>query len=737
MEKKPRKPKIQPQKPVEKKEVPNQPVEKKPAKKVQLSLKAERLIGFLKKCACEVGFLTKELDMDSHTLYDLAQSLKSKGHDIKVKDIEGNKTFILASGDNFSDEAISIEKVNKKFKVAIISEIRMGAKQAQISLLHWMYKEIFEKQDVDFVVIAGGLVIGKPTRTLLPDAILTDPDELINYVVKNFPKSDKFKTYIVPGKGELSWGKNKEGVDIISAICKSRSDLKMAAGANEGELEKDFKIKDVVMKVTAHFEDNSPKSVSNGPQNIANRLTKDNKNKSSPLPDILVVGQTHRRSFLPVYNGMYIVTPPSMHMQMRRQRARKVSVYVGCTILELNYNQDWTIDLGKGGLKVHQFRLDDYVVKNDCYSVDFSKSKNLGEEEKMVLEWLSSELIINAGDIARRLKKSKETVEKIIEKLVACGYAIEFGEATKAYEFKVRLREKFSPLPLKYEDVFVWATKEAGISDPHLGSKEDLPDILKTAYEDAAREGCRRVNNAGDIFDGPGASGYRGHVFDVKCPGLDDMEDYGVANWPKVEVEVQKKPLLVTEIVNHPNGRIGYKETFAKVGSKVFLQTDAVEGNHEVWAWQSIGHKMVRALAIRISNLIRYLGNQYGTAFVDNIFHVLIHPASSGGEMLSNVVEKHLRGVRESKEDDNKPTVVYIGHLHSAYYLFDTRYGIRLACVKRVDQFHKTHALVPYIGMSISEMFTDKEGRGFTQIIMEYRNYRPMVRKEEEKKNEL
>ncbi|MEK6938295.1 MAG: helix-turn-helix domain-containing protein, partial [Nanoarchaeota archaeon] len=425
---------------------------------------------------------TKELDIDSHTLYDLAQSLKPKGYDIRVVDIEESKVLILASGDNFGDDAISIDKVNKQFKIGAISEVRMGAKQSQISLLHWGYKEIFEKKDVDCVFAVGGLVIGKPTRTLLPDALITDPDELVAYVVKNFPRSDKFKTHIISGKNELSWGKTKDGLDVISAICKARDDLKKVAGADEGELEKNFNVKGVTIKAAAHFEDNSPKSVSNGPQNIANRLTKDNKSKNSPLPDILLVGGTHRRSFF-FYNGMYIVTLASLHTQMRRQVARKVSVYVGCAILELNYNPDWTINLGGGGLKVHHFRLDDYTVKNDCYAVDLSKAKNLNEEGRQVLEWLSREFVINAGDIARRLKKSKETVAEIIKKLVACGYEIQLGEATKAYEFKMDWRSKqFSPLPLKSEDVFVWATKEAGISDPHLGSKEDLPEILKMAY---------------------------------------------------------------------------------------------------------------------------------------------------------------------------------------------------------------------------------------------------------------
>ena len=65
-----------------------------------------------------------------------------------------------------------------------------------------------------------------------------------------------------------------------------------------------------------------------------------------------------------------------------------------------------SIDLGsEKGLKVDHRRLDDFAVKNDCYDLDLSKAKNLGDDEKQVLEWLSREFVITAGDIARRLKK--------------------------------------------------------------------------------------------------------------------------------------------------------------------------------------------------------------------------------------------------------------------------------------------------------------------------------------------
>ena len=700
-------------------------------KKVNPSLSDEeketRLLILLKtkKFDKSEDALRKALNTSIDDLRDIAEKLSVKGFNIKVVDKKINGKTIrrelalgTASDSDESEEAIPIAVANKKFKIAFLSEIRMGSKQAQISLLHWLYDVVFPKEDIDFVVVIGGLVMSKPTATTEPDALFTEAEEMVDYAVKCFPRSKKFKTYVVSGRPELSW-RVKDGIDIVSAICNNRDDLRKA-----GELEKSFDIKGVRIKTMSPWDDNSPKAVSYGPQKIANAL------KDDPKPTLLVFGGLHRRSRLPKYNGMFIETVPSLHKRMMRQGRRGVEPRIGYTIAELTFGDNWSFDPSLG-LKVYLNSLDQYAVTNDVYDINVSKAASLDDVSKQVLGWFVKEHIISAGDLSRRLKMGKEGVAGIIKRLSNCGIKIPFKPDTKRYELQVSIKTKFEPTPLKYEDVYVFATKEASVSDNHSGSKKELPAIFKQAYQDAANAGVRRMYHPGDVTDGPAASGYRGHQFDVIDSDLDGMENRAFANWPKVKIKVDpKKPIMVTEMVNNlDDGSISYVTKMEKSQKEVWLQTDIIEGNHDAWAWKSIGHLIVRTLAIRLPGLLRYLGSMYGSVVVDGLYHKLIHPDGGLGYSLSPQVEKHLKLIRESGEAGGLPSIAYLGHFHSSFMLFDERVGILVPCMKAPDEFLETHAMLPSMGMFINEVFTDKEGKKITRVVSEYRDYFPMYLK--------
>ncbi len=684
-----------------------------------LSDKARQLLLLLKKQKKPVTDLSKEMNISSQAVRDLAEELSNKGYDIRVghngKDQkrvsrgEDQVLNLVRGGEDIVQDALPISVVNKTYKIGLISEIRMGAKQSQISLAHWIYKEVFEREGIDFAVVAGGLVVGKTTPTLAPDVIKSDPNELVEYVVKHFPQSKKFKTYVVSGRSELSW-KDKDGFDIVSAICEQREDLFKA-----GDLERTFDVKGVRVKVMSPFDDNAPQGVSYGPQKIADNLRDD------PMPQILVIGGTHRRSRIPVYNGMYVETVPSLHTQMRRQARKGVAPRIGYTILELKFNPDWSFN-PTTGLRVSLNSLDAYVNPQDCFGVDLSKADKLDDVAKKVLEWFVREQILSEGELSRRLGQSKESVRKVVEALKGCGYNIPFKADTKRYEFEMQEKEKFSPSSMKYEEVYQFKTKEAEVSDTHLGNKKDLPEVFQKAYKDAAELGVRRVYNPGDVTDGPGSTGYRGHQNDVKFVGLDDLEDYVVAKWPKVKIKVDpRRPILVTRLVYNEEGKFTYKEELVKEG-EIWLQTDAIDGNHDEWTYKQSGHSIVRALAARLPEHIRYLGFLHGATAVDGIYHKVIHPRGGGGYALSFRLEKHMAALRKRGETD-LPTVVYLGHWHTAYLLFDQRLGMVVPCIKDEDEFHVILALIPLIGMFVSEVYTNQKGDMMTRVVSEYKDY--------------
>lgn len=691
-----------------------------------ISAEADKLLKLLRKGDHSFKVASVLLKISSDKIADLAEQLSNHGYAVNTYVDRGEDYLTLARAEEVGLEVLPISLTNRRIRIAFISELRMGVYQSQISLTHWIYKEIFEKEAVDFVVVAGGLTVGNPTITLQPDIFKSgrkNPMILSDYVARSFPKSENFKTYVVSNRRELAL-KTKEGVNILGLVARSRNDIAFA-----GDLEKTFDVRGVRIKVMSAWDDNSPKGLSYGLQKIVDGIS------DSPAPHIVVAGGMHERCELPDYgeNGVYVFGVPSLHSQMRRQFRKGVLPKVGCLILELEFNKDWSIDLGKS-LKADFRNLDDYVVSNDCLAmVEDLNLPKLSKICQKVLGWFVEERIISEGELSRRLNKSKQYVRKLILVLERRGkFKIPFSPISKRYEFPQIEKKQFKPLAIKHEDVFRLVTKEAGLSCTHYGSKHDLPEVIRAAYQDAANLGVRRVFHAGDVTEGPGASGYRGHQNDVKFPDMDNMEDYAVAQWPRVKLKVDpKNPLIQTRLVLNESGQPTYQEHVVRDG-EVWLQTDLIDGNHDCWAKQEIGHRPARTLALRMPDLIRYLGpldgkiSMDGSVIFEGVFNRLTHGDGPLGYAISPKLQKHVSGHRRRAVHRDKPTVLWFGNWHTNFILFQNELAIMLACFKSEDEFHLRKDLVSWVGMNIFELYVDSKNH-LTRVVSHYRNYRNLA----------
>ncbi len=698
-------------------------------KRVRISDSARKLLKMLHKKDEAIDGLSKALSVSKEGLFELAHELRKVGYKVVVV---GKNMLSLSreiDEDNVS-EAISVSEVRRRYRIAFFSEVRMGTYQAQISLLHGLYKACEEHENIDFAVMVGGLLVGKPTPTLKPDVLpfLLDPEkdradkaeDLVNYVVKNYPMSDKFKTYILSSSREMKL-RTEDGLDLISAICEQRQDLKFA-----GELKKIFDVRGVRIMVASPWDDNAPLGVSYGVQKNTDKISE------RIMPQIVIYGGSHERSEIPDYgkHGIYVYTVPSLHLQMTRQNKRGVLPRVGCLILELNFNEGGTCDFNTG-LKAHHISLDAYTVGNDCIQAmgDIVGDK-LSEDEKKIAQFFTEDRKISEGALSRRLKKDKATVQKCISSLNEAGYSINFSWIAKEWEVEEVLKTNFKPFNLKYDEVFVKLTKYADISDTHYGSWHDLPEVVGAAVKDAVMSGARRIFHSGDLEEGPGSGGYRGHQNDVRYVSADDIEDYTVSKWPKHELEVDPKwPLIVTELYFSEKGEPVYKEVLIKNG-KVPLQTSAIDGNHDCWEVSLTGRSPVRSLSLRIPGYLHYIGtrkfHQFGSFLFDGVFHRLIHPKGGIGYTLSTKVQKHLDAEMRRNERAGKPFVVHLGHLHVAYMLFRDGLGYLTPCFKSEDEFLATLGLMPSIGMFLFELYGNKDGK-LTRVVSDYRNYRHLV----------
>lgn len=691
-----------------------------------ISAEAEKLLKLLRKNDQSFSVASTLLKISSDKVADLAEQLSNHGYAVNTYVDNGEDYLTLARAEEVGLSVLPISLTNRKIKVAFISELRMGVYQSQISLTHWMYKEIFEKEMVDFVIMVGGLTVGNPTVTLQPDIFKVgkrSPMVLADYVTKNFPKSDNFKTYVVSNRRELAL-KTKEGVNILGLVARDRSDIAVA-----GDLEKTFDVRGVRIKVMSAWDDNSPKGLSYGLQKIVDGIS------DSPAPHIIVAGGMHERCELPDYgeNGIYVFGVPSLHSQMRRQFRKGILPRVGCLILELEFNKDWSIDLGKS-LKADFRNLDDYIVPNDCLvTVDDLNVPKLSKTCQTLLEWFVKERVISEGELSRRLNKSKQHVRKMIAILERKGkFKIPFSPVSKRYEFPQIEKKQFKPLSIKGEDVFCLVTKEGGLACTHLGSTHDLPKVVTMAYQDAANLGVRRIFHAGDVTEGPGASGYRGHQNDVRFSDMDNMEDYAVAQWPRVKMKVDpKNPLTQTRMVPNENGQPTYQEYLVKDG-ETWLQTDLIDGNHDCWAKQEIGHRPARTLALRMPDLLRYLGpldgkiSMDGSVTFEGVFNRITHGDGGLGYTISTKLQKHVSSHRRRAVHRDKPTVLWFGNWHTNFILFQDELAIMLACFKSEDEFHLRRDLVSWVGMNIVELYVDNKNH-LTKVVSHYMNYRNLA----------
>lgn len=691
-----------------------------------LSKNAETLLKLLRKEDQSFSKVSVLLNVSKDHVADLADGLCKIGYDVRAYSKDGDDHLTLARSEEIGVEAMPISLTNRKLKIAFIAEPRMGAFQSQISMMHWLYKELFEREQVDCVMLVGGLTIGQPTPTMQPDVFRADPKNpkvLTDYAVKHFPKSLNFKTYIISNQRELA-SKTKDGINLIKTIASAREDLSHA-----GDLERTFSFRGVRIKVMSPWDDNSPKGASYGLQKIVDSIA------DETPPHIIVAGGAHKRSEIPDYgeHGIYVYGLPSLHTQMRRQFRKGVRPRLGCLILELEFNKDWSFDINKG-LRAHHINLDAYAQKNDCLvgMADFANAK-ISTAPRRVLEWFINERTIREGELSRRLNKSKEFIRRLIKLLEKrLKIRIPFSSDSKCYEFPKLEKNSFSPLPLKYDEVFHFLTKVSGDACTHLGSNHDLPDVLNQAHKDAARLGSRRNFCAGDVTEGPAASGYRGHQNDVKFPGTDDLEDYAVAKWPRVKIKADpKRPLMQTRMKTDENGRPVYEEYFVKDG-EVWLQTDIIDGNHDCWAKQQIGHRPVRALALRIPELLRYLGPNDGKISMDGavvfegVYNRLTHGDGGLGYTLSMKLQKHLASHKRRGASRGMPTVLWFGNWHVGYILFEDELGIMLPCFKSEDEFHLRKDLVSWVGMYVVELYGDGKGH-LTRVATDYLNYRHLA----------
>ncbi len=641
--------------------------------------------------------LAKILDKSELGIIELLAELKDKSFDIfhdRTSKIVKSVQSIKQSEEEKEPLNISSSlSVKKGYRFAVISDTRLGHRNQQLKLLTTAYK-FFDKIGVNFALHAGNLVAGEQPKKHKEENFLQSKEEQLEYVVEHYPKSKNFKTNIIAGQTDLSFKETGETGNIVRMICKKREDL-----IYRGDELATFIIGQTFRVELIHpSTDNVPYAKTYGLQRILEQIiaTIDSlEEQRQDTPNIVFAGGYHTPGRLPAYgiidDGCLL---PSFITKTPRQKRKGITPTVGFWIIDITFDEK----TGQAtNMKPALYDWTHYAVKDDYLNdTDTRAFNDYTKDEKSVLEILA-EGAQSVGELSRRLNRNKDTVKKIISKLIdSRGLAINIPTDTKQVTWNRSIKSHFSSLDDEImKNMFVKKIKVAVVSDTHLCSKDQQITMLRKAYEIGDEEKVDVFLHAGDLSDGAGAVGYRSHNKDVFIDGYTDQLNYMIKEYPT-----------------------------SKTGKK----TLAIPGNHDWWDYESFGGDIVKELCDRRPDL-EYKG--YPKANVDlNGFKIQIfHPGGGSSQALSYGMQRHILSQRRNKEE--RVDSIFFGNWHKALFLlYAGVHAFLCPSMKGQDEFHKKLSLPNARGMWIVEYTKNSAGR-VTKIVPDYRDFTLMTKEKD------
>jgi len=537
---------------------------------------------------CHIKKLAEALDMSSAGVVELAQKLKDKGVWIWKN---GDELCLSDANVDLDPEALEIK--DKELKIGVIADTILGSKYEQPTALYNAF-QMAEHEGVD-VMIHLGVTAGMPTPMKANEFHKLTAQEQIDYVVENYPRSNKFKTRMISGFHDMQWRKGswkKSGINILAQICAQRDDL-----IYRGDLYADFPLSRgvsegarlPVLRAAYHGGDDAPYSKSYPIQGYAENLVQDiSALFSDDLPDCAVVGGQGVFLDLPGGAIKHLVSVPGMRLvspSIMRKKRRSVVPTIGLMILTVHFkDKEFSVQRSHyplGGIK-HDYRE---KISKDKLVMD-----SLNNDERAVLKILDN-TAQSLGELSRALNRSDSTIKKIIESLRERGFNIIDPEdnPSKHYRLLVGPRSTFNVKPINFEDYFHNTIEVGAVSDTHIGHHSELIEVLNDAYKIFSERKIKAVYHCGDITNGPPKHDEhnKGEIREFRASNL--TEDV-VSLYPRV-----------------PN-----------------ITTFAICGDHDRWFLDQNGYEILRTVSLLRPDIVN-LGVQQGERRDGRVITLLRH----------------------------------------------------------------------------------------------------------------
>ena len=635
---------------------------------------------------CTVNTLCESLNISPFNLFGYIKKLKDSGINISVMD-KGNTTEISINNhpDYTKESTFNIEEdINSTTKIGVISDLRFGSKNEQISMLNDMYKK-FARDGVKYVIITGNLVEGKYKKSdeniygqsLISNDGYTQADHLIEY----FPKVEGIQTLFITGDTDHSWAKD---LNIGEYIDKNRKDMTYL-----GPKSCTVKFNNVSIKLESLKKSGESYTIAYPPQKYSRSMS------SYEDYDLIFLGGTLTAQEFPQIRDTRMFAIPSVVERTPKMKAASQQNTMGAYEFEIEYNKAGELKRLNSTLspyytpsKENYLTIMPLELKKDSDDYQLVLSKNSGKSQSDLFKTLDK-LYKNIKkeesfeSLKNRLGISGNELYGIIDMLQLYGRQIEVVDIDNELVVRKNFqrRRHYEVKPPKEE----LTMKQFGVvSDTHYGSIWCQPSMVNTFAYEAYNRGITDMYHIGDISDGDYSKIRPNHVNEVFLWGATGQVDYTAKVLPK-----------------YPG-----------------MKWKGICGSHDQSHSFNYGPFVFgEELAKRRSDF-EYLGQDRAYVNYDNCVIELFHPGGGTSRILST---KPQNGI-DQIPSRTKPNLSLRGHYHKVYYMLYRNVHL-LLCPCNVDQssFMMKQEIPNLMGDYFVTIWYDENGD------IQYINTEPMI----------
>jgi len=215
---------------------------------------------------------------------------------------------------------------DKIFKIGIVSDTHLGSTYQQLTHLNTAY-DTFQREGITDVLHAGDVSEGISSRkNQINERFLHGADQIIEYILENYPRRKGIKTRFVSGNHDL-WLMDSAGVDVCQKIGNNRDDMEYL-----GKLNARINITPNCVIELSHPLDRGGGSVSLSPQKAIDVMD------SAVVPDIYICGHYHKHCYV-VHKRCHALSVPCFQSMTTFIRGVKSYCVMGFFILTIHVDE--------------------------------------------------------------------------------------------------------------------------------------------------------------------------------------------------------------------------------------------------------------------------------------------------------------------------------------------------------------------------------------------------------------